>query len=171
MDTTSLLNSILSSDLQASLLPLKIVFIILSVIFFAGIILLASRTSFLRIKYFQDWDDMRHFKKFKAGKFIRKWKRIKKRLDKNKEKEAKNDILEADKLMDEILKRMGYSGENFDERLDKIKPDLIPSLGLLKQNHMVAKKLEQDFEYYISLKDAKKIIDNYEQVLKDLQIL
>lgn len=170
VNITDAINYILSPGLQEKLLSLKVIFIILSAIFLIGIILLSLKTTYLRMRYWQNRKDLSRLKPSGERKLVKNWKRIKKRLEKDDEGAAKMAILEADKMVGDVLKRMGYLGENLDERLEKIDRNIIPSLDLLKEIHIISNKIDQDFEYYVSLKDAKKIIDNYEKIFEELQM-
>jgi len=170
MEIPDIISYILSPELQEKLLPMRVIFIALSLIFIIGIILLTSKTTYLRIKYRQGLTEFSKFKPFGLRKLIKRWKRIKKRLDKNNVNNAKLAILEADKLVDDILKRLGYTGENLDDRLEKIDTNLVPSLEILQEIHITSKKISEHYDYYLTMKDSKSIIEKYEKVLQELQV-
>ena len=99
------------------------------------------------------------------------WTRIRSRLDKGSEAEWKLAVIEADKLCDSILRRMGYLGETMSERLRNIKPAQLASVEQLQLAHKTRNTIVHDPQFYLSEYEARQAISHYETFLKEIQII
>jgi len=82
----------------------------------------------------------------------------------------KSAIFEADKLIDDILKEIGISGKNIEERLFKIHPESLESFSkLLEAHHFFKDITENNLE--LTEEEAKKILSYYEEFLKEIGII
>ena len=106
-----------------------------------------------------------------ADKISKQWLKIKDRIDRNTEAEWKLAVIEADKLVDEVLKKMGYPGEDISERLKIATPEQIPSLNLLLEAHKLRETVVHDPEFYASELEIKNAIDYYETFLREVQVI
>ena|SRR3989338_8572822 len=97
-----------------------------------------------------------------------KWQEIKEHLNSTNSSEWKFAIVEADKLVDEILKQAGYEGETMGERLLMVKQGDIPNINGLWMAHKLRNQLvhQVDFELYHGT--AIEAIRAFEAVLRDL---
>ncbi|KKR46511.1 MAG: hypothetical protein UU22_C0030G0002 [Parcubacteria group bacterium GW2011_GWA2_40_8] len=106
-----------------------------------------------------------------ADKISKQWAKIKYRIDRNTEAEWKLAVIEADKLVDDILKKMGYPGEDIAERLKTATPEQIQSLNLLREAHKLRDTVVHDPEFYASELEIKNAIDYYETFLREVQVI
>ena len=99
-------------------LIMKIIFILSSLFFLVLIIYFLTHSAFLKLAYGDMFMDF-FAKKTYAGKTMSKaWLEIKDKLKSKEESDCKLAIIEADSLLDEVLKRIGYKGESLDDRLE-----------------------------------------------------
>ena len=96
-------------------------------------------------------------------------KEIKKRLEKGWESEDKLAVIEADKLLDDFLKRMGYKGESLGERLKQLDKEIMPNLDRLWDAHNIRGDIVHDPGCRLDHKKAKEVIDIYEQAFDYLR--
>ena len=87
------------------------------------------------------------------------------------ESEHKLAVIEADSMLDNILKRMGFGGESLGERLEKLTVASLPNIEDAKEAHKIRSNIIHDPAYKLSLDEAKRIIEIYEKALTDLQAL
>jgi len=162
---------LLSSELHQKLLPLKVLFLFASALLFFGIVYLLKISDWL--KYHRGFD-IKEFKDFKAKEatdFVKRWQKTKLRLTKNWESEAKLAIIEADALLDELLQRSGYPGENLEERLEQIDENVLANIKDVFQAHQICEEIVKSPDYKIDLKKAKQIIEIYDQTFQNLGAL
>ena len=108
---------------------------------------------------------------YKFGEYSRKWRKIIARLEKKSESEAKLAILEADTLLDEVLKKSGYPGETLGEKLEKITEGTLPNLEDLKKVRQVRENIISDPAYKLEINKAKEALKVYEKSLTFLEAL
>lgn len=80
-------------------------------------------------------------------------------------------IIDVDKLVDDILRQLGFEGEHMADRLEKISPSDVLSLNKLWDAHRVRNDLVHTPGYEISLIDGKRTIAHYEAFLKEIKVL
>ncbi len=108
---------------------------------------------------------------FPKGKIRKQWDKILARIEAKDEANLKLAVIEADGLIDSLLKRIGYKGETMFERLKSIKPVQLKSLDGLWQAHKVRNRVVHESNFKISLSRAEEVIENYEKVLEELEAI
>jgi len=102
---------------------------------------------------------------------IKGWKEIRRKLKSGKVDDLKSAILEADKILGEILRMAGYPGENLDERLEQMTPGEFSNLEELKQAHKFKVRITNEPDFVISLNEAQVIIEIYKKVFQELNLI
>lgn len=101
----------------------------------------------------------------------KQWERIKSRIARASPAEWKLALIEADKLCDNTLRRMGYRGETMDHRLQSIKPAQLTTLENLKNAHALYVAAVQDPSFVISQYEVQQALRNFEEFLKEMQLV
>ncbi len=170
MEIFEILRNINSPEIQAKLLPVKIIFGGIGLFFFGMTIFLVSQASWTRFV----WFDVREFFAFRAfglRKATGRWRRTMARLTTANEAEYKLAIMEADSILDEVLRKMNIAGENLTERLEKISPVIIPNLTDIKRAHQVRNNIVHDPDYRLTLNEARTILAIYEAAFQSLDLI
>jgi len=105
------------------------------------------------------------------GEFVTRWIQIKQKMETKNESDYKLAILEADKVFDDLLKRMMVKGKDMGGRLKQINEELLPSINKVWQSHKVRNKIAHKPDYHLSYSEAERVMENYEDALQDLKIL
>ncbi len=105
------------------------------------------------------------------GKIPKKWQEIFSRIETPEEANHKLAIIEADALLDDILKKMGHAGETMTEKIEKITPAQLKTVTELKEAHRVRNNILHDPNFKLAPQRAKEVIGFYEEVLKELEII
>src|SRR3989338_8711891 len=169
MDIKGIINLIAYPPFTRQLLIVEILFLALTLFFIGFIIFALIHTTWLKRLIVYDVQEFVRHKPFGTKKVARDWNKIKARLDTGLEAEYKLAVLEADSMMDDVLKRMGFSGANLGERLDKLTVVSLPNLDEARLAHQARNNVVRDPDYRLSLDEAKKIIAIFEESLMDLQ--
>lgn len=98
-----------------------------------------------------------------------KWQKIISKTEGESEGDFKLAIIEADALIDIILKRKGYPGENMAERLKSILPKNLPSLNQLWEAHKTRNRISHEPSFSLSKKETIRLLKIYKQVLQELK--
>ncbi|MEK7582134.1 MAG: hypothetical protein AAB488_02295 [Patescibacteria group bacterium] len=101
-----------------------------------------------------------------------KWQVVMDHIDSTNPSEWKLAILEADNILDEMIRRMGYSGENLGERLKAIEPSDFSSIQNAWEAHKIRNKIAHEgSEFFLSQREAKRIVGLYEQVFREFDFI
>jgi len=168
MEIINVLNSI---NFTALLLVVKIIFLIIFALFVIGIIFFLSQSSFLKISYLMDISEFFTYRPYGVRKMVSDWTKITRRLDAGLESEYKLAVIEADSVLDDILKRMGFAGQTLGERLEKLTSASLTNIEEVREAHKTRNNIVHDPNYRLSLDEARKLISIYEKALVDLQAL
>jgi len=171
MNINDIISFILNPTFPDWVLVLKTIFILVSLVFVGFIIFALIKTTWLKRMIIWDAQEFLTYRPFGVSKVVRRWQKIKKRLETGIESEAKLAIIEADKTLDDTLKRMGFGGVSLGERLGRLTVASLPNIEEVKQAHKIRNNIVHDPTYRLDLEEAKKVISIYEKALTDLQAL
>ena len=107
----------------------------------------------------------------KKSKIKVKWDKVRKRLESGNESEYKVAIIEADNILDDLVKGLGYEGESFGERLQNMPDNEIEAKIDLVQAHEVRNKIIHDENFILSKEKAQETMENYENFLRYFMVL
>ena len=156
-DIKAIFDVINSSHLQERILVFKIIFIFISVIFLASIIYFSLKTTYLRLLLIENMENYLSWKDYGQSKVLKKWKKIKKRLKKNNHLEHKLALIEAAKLLEDILKKMGKNEISLADKLREL------------EIHNIYKEIAEDPDYKLTKTEAEEVIEILEKSLKELE--
>ncbi|MFH1582503.1 MAG: hypothetical protein ABIA08_01965 [bacterium] len=147
----------------------RIVFLAASFLLVAGIIFSLSKSSYLKLYFLEDAVEFLTFRPSGVKKLVKAWNKIKTRLDSGLESEYKLAVIEADGVLDDVLRRMGYRGENLEERLAKLTSATLSNIENIKEAHKSRTNILHNPDQGLSLDEAKKILAVFEKAFEDIQ--
>jgi hypothetical protein len=148
---------------------IRLVFIAVFIILAVSTIILTTKSSYLQASYIEDTSELLTFKPHGAHKITKAWDKTKARLETGLESEYKLAVIEGDSILDDVLKKMGYKGENLVERLDRLTSATLPNIEDIKESHKARTNILHSPDYNLTLDEAKKILAVYEKALESLQ--
>lgn len=80
-------------------------------------------------------------------------------------------IIEADALVDSVLKNAGYEGDHLADRLQQVLPEEVPSLERLWRAHRLRNDIVHTPGFAVMPQDAKFALSSFEKFLKELNAL
>ncbi len=170
-DIANIISYLNSSEIQTILLPVKIIFLLIFGFFLAMIIFILLKTHYLQWLFFRDLAEFLTRRPYGAKKITRSWGKILRRLETGPESEYKLAVIEADNMLDVVLKRLGYTGATLEERLGKLTSATVPNIAQIYEAHKIRNNIVYDPDYRLSLDEAKRTVGVYGQAFRDLQIL
>lgn len=166
------LNSILSIPIISLIISItRIIFIIVSIVLFAGIIYLLVKTTWMRYRYFEEYTEFFASRPFGTKVKFRKMDSIQKKLDSGKEESYKLAVIEAEDYLKEVLQKMGYEGDLLSDILERVDSKVLPSANKVKDVQKIRNDIVYNPDYYISKDQAVNIVKIYEQALNELEAL
>ena len=144
----------------------------LAAIFFIAIIIY----SLIRIR------EIHHEEKEKLKKFIvreplanmqnEKWLTVVEHIHSVNSSDWRVAIIEADTILDEMVTKMGYIGNNLGERLKSVEPSDFETLNDAWEAHKVRNSIAHEGSNFILSHDqAKKVISKYEKVFREFKYI
>lgn len=154
------------------LLILKTISLVIIVILSWALILLVFKSGYTGyIKTNIDFLKSKYEPLKSANKVDKEWDKIKQRLESGDETNFKMAIIEADKLIDDLLKSMNYPGESMGDRLKLIDQSMLSSIQELWNAHKTRNNIVHNAGFKLSYREAKNAIEAYEKVLKEFEAL
>lgn len=105
---------------------------------------------------------------FDFGQFKERWQAVLGHIDLMNESDWKLAIIEADKLVDDLLIQKGYKGESMAERLASVEKDELSSIDLLWEAHKVRNRIAHKVGFKLTNQEADKVISYYKEALEEL---
>ena len=166
-----LLSKVNAPELQSWLLMwIKIPFLLIIAFFVVIIFIGMFRTPYLRLSLVGDAVEILTYRPYGFPKMRRRWQKIMRRLDTGVEAEYKLSIIEADSLLDDMLKKMNLPGETVDDRIQRITPLMISNVDELKTAHQIRNSLIYDPDYRLSASEAKRVLLIYQRTFEELDL-
>ena len=162
----------MTTDLFAKLFTLLNILLTLAAILFIAVIIY----SIIRIRELRqkELDDLKKFivrEPTSAGK-NEKWEKIQNDILSNNPSDWRLAIIEADTVLDEMVKTMGYKGADLGERLKSIEPSDFDTLNDAWEAHKVRNRIAHDGSAYpLTHDEAKRIIGLYERVFREFKFI
>jgi len=103
--------------------------------------------------------------------FKEQWESILKRFAVGSADSLKLAVIDADKLADDTLKRLGLEGDHMADRLEKISVEEIRTLDRLWRAHRVRNELVHTPGYELDVEEAKHILADYRAFLEEVGVL
>lgn len=164
-----IISAINSSRIQAVLFPIKLIFIGFTAFFLGALIYYISRTEWVKEVILYDFVQFFFKRPYGIKKVARRWEAMKKGLTVGTEPEWKLAVMEADDLLDDILAKMGYTGEGLSDRLKKVPADVLPSIDSVRQAHKVRDNIVHDPDYRLTLEEARSALEGYDKAFQELE--
>lgn len=149
---------------------MKIIFIVFDVIFLAGFIYSLRRGLKFR-PHFKHKRKKKTVPTVKRQVVLEQWMGVTRKMETGTPDSMKVAIIDADKLVDGILKIAGIKGEHMADRLAAIATDNYVSYNRLWEAHRLRNQLVHSTDFTISKTQAQNAISSYEAFLKEIGVL
>jgi len=103
--------------------------------------------------------------------FDKRWQMALKRMAKGDEANMKLAIIEADRLLDILLKHMRLDGNDMEERMEQLTPLKLSNLDEVRQAHIIRNNIVQDAKHPLTREQAESAIAAYEKAFKEWEVL
>jgi hypothetical protein len=101
-----------------------------------------------------------------------RWERVLHHINSLNPSDWRQAIIEADVMLDELLKASGYHGDTLGERLKSVEPSDFLTIDAAWEAHKVRNRLAHEgSDFLLTDRDAKKTIAQFESVFKEFKII
>ena len=171
MDTNSIVQFFLNPEISGWLLLIKVLFLFIDLFIISFIVFALLKTSWLNKLLFYDVQEFLTYKHYGLSKTRKKWKEIERYFKKGTEPEMKLAIVEADSLLDNILRVMSYGGKDLGSRLEGINTNILENLDDIKKYHKIYSNIVHDPTYRLDFRTAEDALKAYRDALVNLDAL
>lgn len=165
------MKALASPALQRQVRGWKVVSFLFSFLCLGVILWSWKETGWARIGPLKKLREFRSREAIEKSRFRKEWEKVKRRLEKEWESEAKLAVIEADQMLDRLLERLGYPGENLSEQLKKMEEERLPNREELEKARRIRDDIVHDPDYRFGLEKARWVLDVYEKTFTDLNAL
>jgi hypothetical protein len=149
----------------------RALFLMLDVVLFVGLVFAISKGLPFRPKLAPHTTSVKRTFTLRDALAKERWEDIAKRAAAGSPDLMKLAIIEADKLVDDTLKRLGLQGEHMADRLQQVRPEEIRSLNALWAAHRLRNELVHTPGFSASPEEFKKALAGYEAFLREVKVL
>lgn len=146
----------------------------ISAIFFAGIVYLVGKINDAnrRINAKKKNAGLVSFADTVSGAKSKRFQVVEKHMESANPAEWRLAIIEADALLEEMVKKMGYEGSTLGEMLKNIEPSDFTTLNDAWEAHKIRNQIaHQGSSYLFTKREAKRVIQLYEKVFQEFGII
>lgn len=123
-----------------------------------------------RKKYFQA--EIASLETFDHTEHNIRWKKVTDLLNAQSESDWRLAILEADNILADLLKKMGYDGETIGESLKKIEPSDFLTLSAAWEAHKVRNRIAHEgAAFRLSHREAQRVVELYSRVFEEFHYI
>jgi len=149
----------------------KIIFTLTTMIWISGIIYFFLRTRDISNVEYHKYKSI-NTKANEQKEHNSRWQSVLDYLNSENPAEWRVAILEADSMLDEVVKKAGGVGDTLGERLKSINPEGFNSLNSAWDAHKVRNMIaHQGADFQLTKREAKRVIDLYGIVFKEFQYI
>ena len=107
----------------------------------------------------------------RKSKLRKKWKKIRERIEVGTQESWKIAIIEADEVIDDLLDRMGYLGENMGERLANMTSQQVENVEELKRAHEMKNRIIHEENLELTKEQVGETMRHFENFLHSFGVL
>jgi hypothetical protein len=157
-----------SSDIQDTLLPVKLVCVAFTLFFLAAVIYFMLNSSWMQYKFLEDVTEFFSWQAYGAKQITKRWNKIKGRIESGSESEYKLAVIEAEDFLNEILEERGYEGEDFEKTINSASKLVSSKLSEILLAHEVRNAIVYNPDYKLEAEQAKRILGIYEATINSI---
>lgn len=171
IDIPKIVSSVTSPELTGIFFPFNWILGIIGIGMLVFIIWVIWTTNWKRFILLFDLTEFFTYRAYGTGTLGNRWKNVVLRLETASEEEYKLAVIEADNMLDESLKRIGFVGETLADRLDKVTAAIVPNLPEVREANRIRNNIVHDPSYRLTLSEARRIIEIYQATFQNLDLI
>lgn len=156
---------------SGSIIILAVVWFIISLVFLYIVGYLIYRIFVLRGEELKQLNQAVTNTAKNSGEPNVRWEKIIAYLGSDNVSDWKSAILEADILLDELVAKMGYAGENLGERLKTVEASDFLTLNDAWEAHKVRNMIAHEADFVLTKRETVKVIELFRRVFEEFHII
>lgn len=155
----------------SSLSALRIFLLAFSLILLVVIAVLVYKISQLRQNERRTFFNLVRTTDASLARQSERWTKIVSALDSDNPADWKQAIIEADIMLDEMVKAMNYPGENLGEWLKAIEPSDFLTLEDAWEGHKLRNRIAHESDFVLTRREARQTLDRFERVFREFSFI
>lgn len=102
---------------------------------------------------------------------LRAWKQIVRKMRSDDINNWKTAIIDADKILDDIVKSSGYRADTADERIKQLAPEALSNSEQVKEAHRVRNRAAQEPDFMITKEETLATLKIYKKSFQEFGLL
>lgn len=164
------LRAFLEGFLSSNLGALQFASLLISAVLFSGIVYLIAKLNLVGASM-DRLSEVIGRKDLSRRKSIRAWQQVERRMHIGDEAQIKLAVIEADKILDEILKMAGLKGETMADRLKRLNPAQLSNIESVWQVHKMRNRIVHEPDFHVTHAEAEYAVEVYRAALKELGLI
>lgn len=160
----------IESWLGSSLVWFQLASVIISGLLLCWIAYFMTKSNYFGKKV-EDYMDVHGIGNLTKRKSLKGWEQIRKRIGSPVQQEWKIAVLEADTILNEILKMAGYLGIDLDKKLEILTKENLSNLEEIKKAHLISNQIMKDPGMELKKEDAIIVLKSYKKAFIELNLL
>ncbi|OGY64935.1 MAG: hypothetical protein A3A04_01975 [Candidatus Harrisonbacteria bacterium RIFCSPLOWO2_01_FULL_40_28] len=144
--------------------------LLISLVLFGCALYLVTKTNFITSRV-DRWVGTLSTEKLHKRRSLRAWVQIQRRLKSGNEADSKLALIEADKVLDEVIKMIGYRGDTMADRLKQISPAQLSNINDIWDVHKLRNRLVHDVDFKVAHYEIERAINVYKKSFKEMGLL
>ena len=140
-------------------------------VFWAGIIYLTYKIMSLRRAEFAHLRRLLEDKQLEKREKNEAWEQVLEHLSSDNPNDWQAAVIEADKILEEMVRRLPTTGDTLGERLKNIEPSDFNTLHQAWEAHRVRNRIAHDSDFVLTRREARQAVDNYRAVFEEFGLL
>lgn len=104
-------------------------------------------------------------------KINKDWQQVLKHIDSDNPADWKLAIIEADKMLDEMVRAMGYTEGNLGDRLKQIESSDFENLNEAWEAHKLRNKIAHESGFVMTKREAQSTIDKFKKAFEEFDFI
>lgn len=171
IDIPKIVSFVTSPELTGIFFPFNWILGIIGIGMLVFVIWVIWTTGWKQFVLLFDLTEFFTYRAYGTGTLGNRWKNVISRLETASEEEYKLAVIEADIMLDESLKRIGFAGETLADRLDKVSVAIVPNLPEVREANRIRNNIVHDPSYRLTLSEARRIIEIYQATFQNLDLV
>ena len=157
---------------QRTFFSVRFIFIVLNFVLVVIFVYAFIRSLKYRPKfYFNPGAVARRKKQIKEKRWVADWNHVLEKAHKSPPQSLFLGIIEADGLVDNVLKKIGVPGEHMADRLERLSGQDLKTMEHLWRAHKVRNDLAHTPGFTLDPRDAEEILGDYGAFLKEIEAI
>jgi len=107
-----------------------------------------------------------------GGEKRERWEVVQEHINSDRPADWRLAIIEADTILEEMVKKMGYEGESLGERLKAVEPSDFTNIQSAWEAHKVRNQIAHEgVGFELTQREARRVVGLYEQVFSEFEYI